>query len=211
MLISSFRGRPAGGVRHTQAVCCHYFLSCRRLPSQHQSLRTLGQYQFILCGEQRHLCVNDLPIGRCMTSERPGHHWTWYFAYNSQSTENGYATTTHQFNIRYARKHYKRRMITSVLDHFDPVVTLQPGPNKDLVRMLWPLTQHHLRAVNCSLTARIQLMSCVKSTRLQSNNKKRIYVTCSVIGQRQLVYYIQLYSSQYYIRNIALITVIDQR
>ena len=31
-----------------------------RLPSQLQSVTVLGRYQFLLLGEQRRMCVNDL-------------------------------------------------------------------------------------------------------------------------------------------------------
>jgi len=45
------------------AVGSHYFLSGLRLPSQLQSVTSLGRYYFILLGEQKHVCVNDLSIG----------------------------------------------------------------------------------------------------------------------------------------------------
>ena len=43
---------------------CHYFLLRPQLPSQLHSVTALGWYQFILLGEQRHRCVNDLSRSR---------------------------------------------------------------------------------------------------------------------------------------------------
>jgi len=42
------------------SVGCHYFLPGLRLTSQRQSAAALGYYRFMLVGEQRHVCVNDL-------------------------------------------------------------------------------------------------------------------------------------------------------
>ena len=43
------------------AVGCHWFLPGKWLPSELQRIAALGWYQFTLAGEERHMCVNDLP------------------------------------------------------------------------------------------------------------------------------------------------------
>jgi len=52
------------------AAGCHITL-CQARGYLH-SITALGRYQFILLGEQRRTCVNDLPMSLCMTAERPG-------------------------------------------------------------------------------------------------------------------------------------------
>ena len=67
MLISLSQAiEPTGG--YTTRVCDAW--PVQRLPS-HRALPPIGRYQFILFGEQRHVCVNNLPrVVR--EAERPG-------------------------------------------------------------------------------------------------------------------------------------------
>jgi len=42
------------------SIGCRYFVPGQRLPSRFQSVNVHGRYQFILLGEQRQMCLNDL-------------------------------------------------------------------------------------------------------------------------------------------------------
>jgi len=47
----------AGNINHERSSNCHYFLPDTWLTSQLQSVIAVVRYQFILLGEQRHICV----------------------------------------------------------------------------------------------------------------------------------------------------------